>query len=329
MNHSCPKTFFFYKHQKKADALESALRQNGWQENRSIASTSCAFFDVDIMSRVEIFNSLHRRDVKLFCYPHSGAPAAGTLNWRGHKPHPYTSAQFVFSPGHEEILHVIGYPHNIHVVGWAYCKQLPFKPAEQVKSVLFGPLHPNSNGWLSDDDKAVNQRAFERLKRASREMDFKLTVRYLQTPERSGFEPVEEPSITYFQGHPDNSYEQIDNHDVVISTQTLAYLAVARGKPTLMMDEWIAPRAGNKPEMFQHIDRWDEFKHIMMYPHDINTTSDVPALIQHVAQDDSDIQEWKKRMIGPQFSPKKFSEIVESYLPIPSAGPSKFRARAV
>lgn len=329
MNRSYPKTFFFYKHQRKADVLEKALRQFGWLENRSIANTSCALFDVDILSRVEIFNSLHRRGVKLFCYPHSGAPAPGTLGWRGHKPHPHTSAQFVFSPGHKEILHLIGYPHDINVVGWAYCELLPFKPVEQIKSVLFGPLHPNANGWLSDDDKAVNQRAFERLRKASKEMGFKLTVRYLQTPEGNGLEPVDEPNITYFQGLPDNSYEQIDNHDIVISTQTLAYLSIARGKPTLMMDEWIAPRAGNSEELFTHVEGWDSFKHIMMYPHDINTTSDIPALMQHVAQDDSDIREWKRRMIGPQFSSKKFSEILESYLPLQEVVGRKFQSRVV
>lgn len=315
-NRLYPRTFFFHRHQRKADVFERALRQFGWRENRSISNTSCAFFDVDIMNRVEIFNSLHNRGVKLFCYPHAARPQV-VYAWRGHKPHPYTSAQFVFAPGHEEVMRLIGYPHPIHVIGWAYCEKLPFKPVEKVKSVLFGPLHPNSNGWLSDLDKEVNQKAYNRLKAAAKEMGFGVTVRFLQTLENNGIKFEEDPNIHFIQGHPDNNFSQIDCHDVVIGTQTLAYIAVARGKPTLMMDEWIPPRAGNSPEVFRYVEGWDNFKHLMMYPHDINTTSDVPALIQHVTRSDSDIQAWKQQMIGAPFSPKKFHEVVSSYLPLP------------
>lgn len=315
-----PKTFFFHHHQNKALVFEAALKQFGWVEDRTLRGTSCAFFDHDILNKVSIFNALHNKGVKLFCYPHAARPQV-VYAWRNVKPHPYTAAYFVFAPGHTEVMRVIGYPHPIHEVGWTYCKQRPFTPVKEIKSVVFAPLHPNANGWLSEVDKAVNYRAFDNLCAAARKMGFTITVRYIHALELNGLERVDDPNITYMAARPDNSIEQIDSHDLVVATQTYAYLAVARGKPTLMMDEWIAPRAGNSDEVFQHIDGWDSFKHLMMYPHDINTTGDVPSLIEHVASTDSDIVDWKARMIGNPFNPQLFHEIVSSYLPLQDKAP--------
>ena len=306
-----PKTFFFHHHQKKAKRLEQTLMSFGWREVRGNASV--AFFDLDILNRVDMFNAFHKRGVKLFLYPHAARPQI-VYGWQGCVPHPHTTAHFVFAPGHEEVMRVIGYPHPIHVMGWTYTDVLPFKPVEQVRSAVFAPLHPNSNGWLSEEDRAVNYRAFDNLRAAAKKMGFKITVRFLQTLENNGLTMVEDPDITYMQGKPDNSIEQILSHDLVVGTQTYAFMAVALGKPTLMMDEWIAPRAGNSDEVFQYIRDWDKFKHLMMFPHDINATSDVPGLIEHVTRSDADILDWKARMIGDPFNPKAFHQTVLGYL---------------
>jgi hypothetical protein len=306
------KTYFIYRWQKKADAVEYALTRGGWGRSGNPRYTSAAFFDTDILERVDLFDRLSSQGVKMFVYPHAARPNI-VYGWKDVQPHPRTTAHFVTTEEHGSIMRLLGYPHNIHAVGWMYCPLAPFRPSAEVKNVLFGPIHPNSNGWLHDVDKTTNREALKRLKEASKEMGFKLTIRHIHSLEENGLPTEYDPEITYVQGKKDNGYSHIDAADMVVGTQTFAYIAVARGRPTLMMDEWVPPKAGNNEQAFAYIRDWGKIKDLMMYPLDLNTTGDVSALIKRAASTDADVREWRQRMIGPQFSPGKFVKSLESY----------------
>ena len=119
--------------------------------------------------------------------------------------------------------------------------------------------------------------------------------------------------MKYIRGGLDLSYADMDNADVVVGHQTYAWLAVARGVPTVMMDEEMpthtSPRKG--PSSFAK--HWDDYKDLIMYPLDILHTDDPMRLMERAAGSDGDIMEWKQRMIGEAFDPAKFAEVIKGY----------------
>lgn len=309
------KIFQMRKHQAKANAFERALIRNEWNRGTNLYLIAAAFFDVDILNMVDMFKRLNSWGIKLFVYPHAARPNI-TYLWKDSIPHPFTEAYFVSGPGHIDVMRMSGVEKPVYDVGWSFCQQLPFQPAKDLKKVLFAPMHPNAphlnhKPWLHDVDIATNRMAFERLLTAKKKMGFDLKVRHIYDITDNGLKY--EDGVEYVAGRPDNNYKDIDEADLVVSTQTYAYLAIARGKPTVMMGENIPPKAGNSPESFEFIRDWEKIKHIMMYPLDINEVNDVPSLLWRASQTDKDIIGWKSRMIGEPFDEKKFVSIVNKH----------------
>lgn len=229
------KSFIIYKHQHKADAFENSLKQFGWERSGNTHIVSAGFFDIDILQRVEMFDTLHKWGIRLFVYPHQARPNI-IYAWKNCKPHQHTQAYFVSGPGHEEVMRLTGCDKPIHDIGWSLCAKRPFQPVKKVENVLLGLLHPNSPhmnnpAWLHDVDKQTNRKAFERLLKASREMGFHLTVRYLHDITENGLEREIE-GVTWKRGSTSNSLDDIDRADLVVGTQTFAYMAM-QGKANL------------------------------------------------------------------------------------------------
>jgi len=125
----------------------------------------------------------------------------------------------------------------------------------------------------------------------------------------------EAPGVIYVEGQPDQSYAQIDAADVVVSHQTFAYIAVARGVPTVMMSEQYPPRIGcEEYNTFQYVMNWEKYRDLLAYPLDILAEDDTLALFQRAVRSDEEIVNWRCRLIGEPFDPLQFVKKVKKYL---------------
>lgn len=265
-------------------------------------------YDMDGGMRLPKLERYHKRGVPIFMYPHAARPQ---IIWDGiWEVWPHTTCNFVPGPGHKEVMERYGYPLPIEVVGWSYCPILPFAPVEKPKTVLFGPIHPSVSGWMCDEDKDANQRAFKKLFAYCRTTKAQLTVRHIRKLENNGLERV--AGVTYIQGRPDLTIKEIDAADVVIGHQTFAYLAIARGKPTLMMREDLPPHTVSHGQTVW-AKSWEKYADIMMYPLDI-LAGDTAELIQVACKEIKSVTAWRERFIHAPFDPKYFVERLESYL---------------
>ena len=107
---------------------------------------------------------------------------------------------------------------------------------------------------------------------------------------------------------------QIDAAEVVVSHQTFAHLAVARGAPTVMMGESIIPRYTQSNGQYVTAKSWDKYRDLLKFPLDILNTPDPYALLQESIQSDALIADWKRRMIGDAFDPDAFYGYIEESL---------------
>jgi hypothetical protein len=311
MNHY-QKQFYFHggNRQMKATALIAALEAHGW--HGAITMSGCDIFFADVDKDTQYMDTMHRSGKRIFLYPHAARP--NLFNDFGSFPiYPHVTAGFQMADGHVEILRRIGVEYPIEVIGWFYCPMRPFQPRDSFRNVLFAPIHPNSDNSLSDVDQQINKDTFKRLLSLVKAAEIKLTVRFVRKLENNGLWKI--PGVKYIQGEPKIDYSQIDGADVVVSHQTFAYLAIARGVPTVMMGEDVPPRVGSPIKKdFRFAKTWNNYRDLLMYPLDILAVDDVRALLQIAISDDSMIADWRSRLIGKPFDPAYFVQRVESYL---------------
>jgi hypothetical protein len=304
--------FYLFNHQNKGTALVRALQQAGWNWTAQLGRADVIFSDSDVPARAKILQSFHQRGRKVFLYPHAARPTLFN-DFVGYPPCPTIDAGFVTAAGHLPIMRAVGISYPIEAMGWHFCPMKAFTPRPEHRRVLFAPIHPNSNGTLSTGDRRLNADTLRKLLPLVRSGEIQLTVRYLRDLTKNGLRI--EDGVTYVQGEPDQSYDQIDQADVVISHQTFAYIAIARGVPTVMMGEDVPPRIGcEELHDFQYARSFDKYKDLLMYPYDILAVEDVCGLLQRAVRSDEEIADWRTRLIGEPFDGPRFVQFVEKYL---------------
>ena len=305
-----PPVFVFRAHQGKEKAYVDALRKAGYKPTLiEHGNPRFVLYDLDCFKRRSALERFYNRKVPIFMYPHAARPQ---VVWDGmHELFPYTRCSFVIAKGHEEVMRRYGYDLPIEVTGWAYCGIKAFEPVKEVKNILFAPIHPAANGLMIDVDRDLNIRTYKRLVPYCKENGIQLSVRHIKSLKANGLDPV--GGVKYISGDTKLSIADIDAADLVVAHQTFAYMAVARGKPVVMMGEDLPPRTilPNGKPIF--VKSWDKYADILAFPLDI-LAGDVGSVITKACKQNAKVTEWRDRFIGEPFDPKIFVEKLESYL---------------
>jgi len=311
-------SFFYYEHQGKGLPYARALQQAGYQKSNKWNDPNlvCGLYDYDFggasSSRYPSLVHLRDRDIPVLIYPHSARPMVQYDGMYSYWPH--TKAMITIGPGHRKVMEAIGYQVPVEVCGWALCDQVPWKAiavgTEPIK-VLFGPIHPNANGFLHSVDKAQNALVFQRLLEVP---GIQLTVRHIKRLDLGGLWAA--PGVKYVLANPNGSTGEIDAADVVVGHQTFAWLAVARGKPLIMFGDKLIPHSGNRLDGFRWAKNYEAYREIMRYPLEVETDRNGDYLRRQIEQAMSqDVGEkWRKQFVGKQLDPKQFAKTVQKYL---------------
>jgi hypothetical protein len=303
--------FYNWDSQDKGRVFSDALVAAGYHRTHSL-DAGIYLTDLDIPGRLNGIRKQLENGAKLFVYPHAAHPYIG---WDGLLlPSGKTKAAFVFTDGHKEVIRAYGYSGDLHSVGWAYSNIRKFIPRE-LGSVLFAPIHPNGNGWLSSMDKEINARTYTELLELVEDGVIRLIVRHIKSIASNGL--WQDPRVKFLPAEPrvnQNWLALLDPYSLVVSHGTLAYISVALGIPTAMMQESEAPHNGNTDATIKRVASWEKYKHLMMYPHDI-LQGEPKDVLTRACQTDEDILDWRHRMIGEEvFDANLFVRTMESYL---------------
>ena len=304
-----------FDHQNKSAAYKQALAEAGYTFTERSNVQGCRFFLSDADWRESMMEEAAARSVPVFLYPHAARPMVQYDGCVEAKP---VRCMFTHAEGGAEIMRKIGYPYPVEVSGWAYSEVRPFRSAEKAQRILYAPIHPNSNGYLSEVDRELNLRTFQVLEDYCRGTGASLSIRLIGQPGQCGLEILNEPAAIPFDfewhlGKKNNSTMDMEGADLVVSHQTFAYIAVALGIPTVMMGEDIPPRSGNTEAGFRYVAHWDAYKEDLMYPLDI--LSGRPAdVIEKALAGSAEVEDWKSRLIGDPFDGPAFVRKLEGYL---------------
>jgi hypothetical protein len=312
------KVFYMTNHQGKSNKLAQALIDAGWTRSGTPVhpSVKVALFDHDVgpggIGYRPPLNELKRIGTPVMMFPHAARP---NLQWDGMYPiWPGTKVMFTSTETHGEVMARYGYPIPTEPIGWIFCDMKPFqKPEIEGKiKVLFAPIHPNNNGFLHPIDKAINASVYSTLIMTP---GIKVKVRHVKRAELNGLWHVH--GVSWKPGNTDiaDCLADIDAADVVVAHQTLAYMAVARGKPLIMFGDQMVPRSGNDMKNMRFAKNYDKYRDLMKYPAEAENARNGPEmlkLIQRVIGKDVG-KSWRKRMVGEPFDAGRFVELVEKY----------------
>lgn len=251
------------------------------------APLGALFVDNDVVPpRTTLIEWAYRNHAKAFVYQHSGHPVFVYDGvWT---PHPRTTALLVASPGDKKLQESFGHDRPVVEIGWFYCEQKAFVPRE-VRNVLFAPLHPWSDGvTMIPADRDRNAAAF----RAVLGLGVPVTVRYLGDLEANGLWRV--PGVEFVQGKPDNSVHDIDRHDLVVGKETFAWMAVARGVPTIMFGQEHSPE---DDEGRVQVKNWERYRDLVRFPFDLSD-GPVEDVAVRASSDAVVVNAWRDEWIG-------------------------------
>lgn len=295
--------FVLHDHQGKGAHLAQLLISTGMWIQVGGGQADLLLIDHDVPGwHREIIKAHKFTGGKVVMYPHGAMPI---VSWDGMFP-PSELVDLTLTPawGQAEVLRRYGYPGAVEVLGWSLCEVLPFEPVKKIRTVLFAPVHP-TGGQLHPAMMAENRAAFEQLLG----LDVTLIVRHVDRDvKRSGLVRVDRPQVIYQAS--DMSLEgalaAIRLADVVVARGTLAYLAVALGKPVVFFGQNVRPwdRIGDQYVYAQH---WEAYRELVHFPFDL-ADGEAGAVLQESAASGAAVAGWKERFIGEPVNGFVFAE---------------------
>jgi hypothetical protein len=294
--------FHVTPYQHKSEPYRAALLEAGHEEDNVNPDIILVDRDWFIANDKEPRDEVLRYpNAVVTVYPHSALPPwwyDGLV-----KLQDYVKCVFVIGEGQKRAMQIIA-PHAwVETTGWAWSELVPFQPPAQVKKILFAPIHP-AGGRLRHEAIDANAAITKDLARLA-ESGYDVTIRYMGSRFRQGVRRCEK--IRFIQGVADGSTKDIDEAELVIAEGTMLYLAVARGKPSIGINQHIPTRANKKCELYTP-HRWREYGDGIAYP--INYGS---APIEDLMRRAISVEcaEWRRDFIGDKLCPQDFAAKVE------------------
>jgi hypothetical protein len=291
--------FEFVNYQLKGKPYLDALIQAGFEHTRE--NPELLFIDRE---RYMTNNTVARNQVlrypgvPVMTYPHCALPPWW---YDGLVPMPdYIKRVFVIGNGQKRAMKIIAPGAKVETTGWPWCKVLPFK-ANEISNILFAPIH-STGGRLRPEGIEANQKIMAALRKLDKTR-YKVTVRFIESRIRQGVS--REPTFKWIKGVTDNSTDDIDKADLVIAEGTMMYLAVARGKPVIGINQHLPMRPNMKEGYNPH--NWDKYGPGIAYPVNFGDAPLVELFDRAMVEQ----TKWKRDFIGDEFDPVKFAKKVE------------------
>jgi hypothetical protein len=199
-------------------------------------------------------------------------------------------------------MRIIAPDARVEAVGWAWSEMREFQKPAQVKKILFAPIHP-AGGKLRREAMSENMDVSAELAKLSHVYD--VSIRYVGSRFRQGIEKaVNKSRIKMIAGTTDNSTADIDSADLVIAEGSMMYLSVARGKPTIGINQHVPARPNGSGKIPKN---WDRYGGDIAYPLNYGDAP-LDKLIEKAMTEQT---QWRRDFVGDAFCPHKFAEIVE------------------
>lgn len=299
------KKYFIYRNYDSAAAYENALGSAGYGEAESLEEADFLLFDYERKTERAKMQAFLKSKPG-FIYPHT--PYSSYFLWDGIYSPLAVQCNFVVTEAQKRAMNAIDYKSRIEVVGWSRCEIKEFSPARGM-NLLFVPYRPlASTGRVPmKEDLEASENAVQFIL-THREVFDSVRVRYFRNMQASGLDGMMGMDDIIFEtgkfGTAD-AVRSIDQADVVIAANTMGYLAIARGKPTLLYGNNQTPHNSHG-----YVQNYPLYRDDLRFPLDLTMDN-----LQLVCEKETDeIRRWKQNNIGRQFDGEKFISVIREYV---------------
>lgn len=293
-------TFSLYWHQNKERPLHDALISRGWDFVQLGKPADLLLINHDMpqgdqRKSIDLYANM---GAKIVTYPEGSGLYA---YWDGIREPYRVDACLVIADGYKATMDAWNLNVPIHSIGWLWSDIKDFTPTTGNK-VLFAPIHPDGFGVLEPGDIVWNRTVYERLIRIP---NIELTVRYLGMLAQNGLWTM--PKVTFKRGVYNNANDDIEAHDLIVSSGTFAAKAIAMGKPTVTFP------VPSGETIYRYAKHYEDYREFMKFPLEISNPDDLSQAMQH-ARSYNDLQEWKDNWIGKPFDADNLDKILRGVL---------------
>ncbi len=292
--------FALWDHAGKGGYLHQRLLQAGHTTAETFADADLMLLDCDwawAHPRPELIQAAHSTGAKIALYPHGGLPTMFVYDGLT-EPDPLVDLRLEHGHGSIEAAELLGLELKQEAPGWLYSPTRPFQLVDKPRKILFAPQHPNMemllNGGTNGHDPGPSQN--QQTYRDLLELDFDLTVSVVGPLWRNGIFP--HPRARLASNHEmrfEASLPLITEADVVVAGGTMAALAVAMGKPTVMLAQPDLTDYVNG--RYQEATHADLYRDLFRYPLDVSD-GDLEALIARACASNDEAAAWRTLHIG-------------------------------
>lgn len=302
--------FFIFENKDAGKAYLDALRSADYGQVGELQDADFIIYDVERPNRRETYSTFLESHCG-FIYPHT--PYSSYFHWDGiYSPLP-VECNFVVAPGAKRALEAIGYPYRVEVTGFSHCEIKPFSPTPGKRVLLVVPRPMNGGRYVCRELHTGLWNVYQFLLSHASEFEH-ITIQH--TPDH--WEKLGLPicdKFEYLENNPRKDSnpslyitDLIDKYDLIFGIGTAAYIALARGKPTVMWGNDLTPRTLS--HMAQQPGKYMSY---FRYPLDFEKMS-FNEILETTQREDPKIKHWKADNIGENFNAKKFLEIVKESL---------------
>jgi hypothetical protein len=235
--------FALLDNNSKGSYLGQRLIEAGHEQTERIEDTDVLLLDCDwrwAHPRPAMIEAARAAGAQVVLYPHGGMPTVFVYDGLT-EPDERVALRLEHGPGSIDIARLFGAESRLsqHAPGWLFSPTAAFDPLDAPGRVLFCPMHPNLEAMQTgregvDPAPALNQRIYRQLLDAG----YDVTVSIVGPAFRNGVWP--HPRAAFVENHAMSfqaSYDLVRAADSVVAAGTLGALAVALGKPTVMLGQ--------------------------------------------------------------------------------------------
>lgn len=284
--------FYVFPYQHKSEPFRAALLSSGHEESKA---------NPDIILADREWYIQNNQNAVVAVYPHSALPPwwyDGLIKLQDN-----VKCVFVIGEGQKRAMKIISPNVRVETTGWPWSELVSFQKPAHVKKILFAPIHP-AGGRLRPEAIEANNAILNDLLQLSN--SYKITIRYVGNRFRQGVGRASR--LNHVAGIADGSTKDIDEADLVIAEGTMMYLSVARGKPTIGINQHL-PMRGNKKSDIHTPHNWDRYGDGIGYPINYGSAP-LDELIARAA--DCECSDWRNDFIGDKLSEHEFAAKVEN-----------------
>ncbi len=290
----------------KGAYLQQRLVEAGHEITEMVEGTDLLLVDCDwswAHPRPAIIDAVEAEGGLVAQYPHGGQPVVQAYDGLA-TPDPRVRLRLEHGPGSIELARMYGGMEEVErldqaATGWLFSPTREFEPGREIRNVLFAPMHPNIEGLKGgmnghvDPAPAANAPAYRQLIESGYDVTVSLVGPYFA----SGLFP--HPRVTVVSNTEmsfQQSFQLVEQADAVVGEGTMAALAVALGKPTVMLGQM--PYADFIDGHYQEADHAARDFDYVRYPLDLADASLGELLEQAIHDEDGVVAEWRARFIG-------------------------------